>query len=289
MATSFTIPGRVSFAVAAFGCLLAAIPAHATSIAVVRTPTNITIAADSLVTVADNAGLHHVRSSKLHSAGGLYFTAAGVTLDPDAGLDTTRTGAAVLAAPGTIQQKARQIATRLQAPLLRSYQMRQRSMVPADYAEFMAGGDTALDFVIAGFENATPTVAIITFRRLTDRMGRTIAMTPTIRMCPGNGCKGGTWYYILGYNREARPHYTTASFWRTDTATVARRIVQIEAAAQPQHVGLPIDVLLVERRGAFWVPPYGLGRRPYQNPAAPSRPAYASTDRQSAAVAPVQR
>jgi hypothetical protein len=260
---------------AALCLVLSSAPLHATSIAVVRTSTSITIAADSLVTVADGNGLHQIRASKLHSAGGLYFTAAGITLDPDAGLNTTLTGAKLLPGPGSIHLKANLIAAALEGPLLRSFQMRQRSMSAADYADFMASGDTALDFLIAGFEGATPTVAIVSFIRVSNRAGVPVAIRPRVRMCPGEGCSAGTSYFILGYNREARPQYTAASFWRTDTATVARHIVQIEAKAQPGHVGLPIDVLVIHRAGAYWVAPYGLGRRPPLR-APIARPAYAS-------------
>lgn len=234
----------------------------ATTIVVIRSPTQIVIAADSLyIELADTKHQIPIHGCKIFPLDNNFiFASAGLNKASDTRLNVNAVGIRVMNTKQDLSNGAKEIADRIRKPLLASLIHRHRDLSAADYAKLIGNNTNVLSFVIAGVQNGIPTFVGADFAKINDAKGNPIGLSLHFLECPGDTCPlTKRSFTILGISEDVKPFINKPGFWsqKHDLVRDARNVVQTEIAARPDMVGPPIDVLTLDSKGRNWVAPYG--------------------------------
>lgn len=125
---------------------------------------------------------------------------------------------------------------------------------PQQYRAQFLGYPQALEVVFFGMNpDQIPAFDVVDFGVSEDAKGR-IVVSPSFMACPSPTCSDSAIKLsILGVNEKAIVASKDPHFFTGDGATDVQRLVEIEAADRPDAVKAPIDVMQVTALGATWI------------------------------------
>jgi hypothetical protein len=245
-----------SLRVAAILCLLVTenAPAqdswHGTAVAVMRTPREIAIAADSRVVRSDSLS-EALQVCKIRRAGGIYFVAHNLVEDPASGFDIYEIADQACREGTTISAKAQLFDSLVVGPLIRAL-VRIRTMSPGSFRKHFVE-QAASGIIFAGFLDHVP---VLIARRLVvvNPDSAQFSLSIVRRECPGVWCMSGTTTFFVAPDeavsrfRLAYPYYL-----RMRPAEVVQQFVEMRIRDHVPDVGPPVDVVRITERGAEWI------------------------------------
>ena len=224
---------------------LSANSARATSIVVIRTPVEVSIAADSVGTFDHET--HTV--CKVHRVQGIFLGIAGIDNDSITKFSVAKVVFNSIGSRTTFAGRMNAAVTALESAL-RSEALALKDSRPGDFANLIGPEEGDLSIVLFGMENGAPIAIAQSFHVGESSSGAiSVALTKTAR-CPGKDCPNGVYIFELG-KREAIDNFiaTHSGSKLGSPADTARMFVQLEIDAHAEGVGPPIDILRVSARG----------------------------------------
>ena len=213
------------------------------------TPTEIAVAADSKVTTRNGAtGPAGCKIIQLEDS--FFYSAAGLTSDPQSGYDLTKIIRQAFRGPGGARGKTNDFETSVGTPLALAVG-RLKKEEPAFFEHYLEGRGQVLQTIFFGLENGNPVLFQRSFAlQLT---AGNASLVEERSDCPGNTCQAAT-VFLMGYS-DAAARFATEhhDFWKRGLAEAVEGLVKMEIEEVPQFVGPPIDVLHVDSQGAAWV------------------------------------
>ena len=233
-------------------CLWGAAPAHATTIVVARTTSEIVIGADSKVTDTFGNDLNR-RACKIRQVGNLFVALEGLEIDRQTGFSVPviLNKALTLTASAPADEKVSMLMGFLVSGLLNELS-HLKTHEPETYFRKIEGGQLFLRIIVAGFENGRPLVFVRSFRALQYNPGQIgVAVIPDD--CLEN-CQGTVVTRYLGESDaiEGLPE-ETPNFWKAGLRAGVRTLIETEIAARSEYVGPPIDIVRINQNGAQWI------------------------------------
>ena len=233
-------------------CLWGAAPAHATTIVVARTASEIVIGADSKVTDTFGNDLNR-RACKIRQVGNLFVALEGLEIDRKTGFSVREisTAALQLRPAASAAEKISILMGYLVSGLLVELPY-LKSHEPEAYFKKIEGGLLFLRVIVAGFENGRPLVFVRSFRALQYNPGQIgVAVIPDDCLAD---CKGQVVTRFLGESDaiDGLPE-ETPDFWKAGLSDGVRRLIETEIAARGEYVGPPIDIVRISPSGAQWI------------------------------------
>ena len=235
---------RLTAAVTAM--LLAGAPVHATTLAIIRTPSHVIIAADSLL-VWYGGNRRPQLTCKLDSHDDVIFAMAGLELEND--FDAYALVRLVLATPGRLEERAQVLERVLRGPLLGMLN-RIRRKLPRQFAEQIESG-FVLNVTLAAVRNHVAQLEILDFYAETSPDG-TLQLRLVRVSCPRD-CPQPTEVFGVGETAAMMRHLRTLPRFPAGLPTLAEQLVEIEIAGRPALVGPPVDVVRVGDAGVEWL------------------------------------
>jgi hypothetical protein len=234
-------------------CLPPAVPfAQATTIAGIRTPEKVVMAADSLGT----ASAYRIESKetvcKIFSVNNAAFAVSGITKGQPGDFDAAESIAGILGKRKTLSESADEIADRLTSMLV-SYLEQLKRTNPFLYPKSFEGESGEITSVLlAAYEDDRPVAIGMAFRASEDPGGR-IRITVNRVECPGD-CPKGLMFFYLGERGPIERYIAENGRDRLLPAeSGAPFLVQLVIDSGSKRVGPPVDVLVVDRHGASWI------------------------------------
>lgn len=246
MSHAETKPGRAWHRAAFLAMLIClSLPAHSTSIVILRSPDRIYIGADSRRMYRDPAATFEGTVCKIVRAGQLYFMASGLTYAndeqvADLGADAGRNAHSIKAA---VELLRRRMAQFLPAALASEKQIEHEG------AE--AGRSLVLETAFAGVENGSALVSVQLYRKSgTD--GRVKIESHVY----GSSTPGRYDFIFLG-KRRAIDDRLAGRFpeIRSDRDAFAfiTQMIELEISESPETTAGPIDILKLDGSGGRWL------------------------------------
>lgn len=223
----------------------------ATTIVVIRTPTEVVIAADSAATIQGD-GLPTVTelACKIYQLDtNLFFAVSGLVNDRLTGLNIPKIVASDSHGGGSIAARLSRVESDVQTALLRELpQLKARD--PAGYAKLIRSKG-AVSVMFAGMDNGVPTARSFSVGLALSQEG-VIEANILRESCPGN-CRNGVRAFWFGEGRAIERLRTGGGMPELSMPELARHLVQIEIDARTPSVGGPVDVLRILPAGPVWV------------------------------------
>lgn len=231
-------------------------PAVATTVAVIRTPREIFVAADSAV-----EGRREANFCKIGQIGTTSFAVEGmaeINVVTDGKSDSAKTfhvrplAKRAAKRPGTIAEKAlsfeRDARTAFQRVVAQN-----KTDAPEEYKRYLSSRRQALQVIFFGNDPGNvPAFALIIFGVKDNAHG-----VPTITVekdfCPGKDCYEPDDIRLLGESKKAIELTKQPEFPGSDLAEAAGRLVEAEIQDRPELVKPPVDVLELSVLGPNWV------------------------------------
>jgi hypothetical protein len=213
--------------------------AGATSIVLIRTPAEVTAAADSLGTFAN--GPRQV--CKLSDAHGVYLAIAGVDNDHSRHFSVADVVFGVIRNETTFAARMSAAKAALMSQLRIEATALQKSGDRKNLDLLINRDGDSLQVALFGIENGAPVAMVQSFLVREDSRGITVTAGNSAR-CPGTDCPAGVYIFKLGKHAAIDKYLDThpgAQIGRA--AQAAKMLVQIEINAGTEGVGPPIDVI----------------------------------------------
>ena len=228
-------PGRILFAL-----MIGAGTAAATSLAVIRTPQEIVIAADSRVTSLSSEN-SQPDMCKVRQTGNAIAAFVGlVSYSYSYGrrafvFDAVRTVDAVLDEKGTLAEKAEEIKATLGGQL-------EKVLGTSPRAVLDKLNGFVLGVVIAGEDEEEP---VLKLHYVQFTLGRGGALVSTIFHCPGDACPQGVVRMVAPPTRDLD--------FRADGVHWARDYVQSQIDRDLPTIGGPLQLVRITHQGLNWI------------------------------------
>jgi hypothetical protein len=226
--------------------------ARATTIVVVRTPVDVSIAADSLGTFSNHVGtVTEGPVCKIYQSGATFLGVAGIDNDP-----TTKFSVAESALPArrdgwplSRQMDAAEIAL---IKALRSEAAYLKAHDPVNFGKLTARDIGGVQIIFVGLEGGVPSA--VGEQLTVSDVGSTISVIRASRQqCPGSDCPNGVYTFELG-SHAAIDRYLSLQGTRSFSGSeLAKTLVQLEIDARTPGVGGPIDLLRINAKGPEWI------------------------------------
>ena len=220
--------------------LLAGVPAHATTLAIIRTPDQVVIAADSLL-VWYGGDRRPQLTCKLDSRDDVIFGMAGLVVSPENDFDVRTLVTMVLGTPGPLEERALVLERLIRGRLLGTL-TRIRHELPQLFAEQLESG-FVLNVTLAAVRDQIARLEMRDFYAETAPDG-TLQLRVARVSCPRD-CPRPTEVFGVGETAAMMQHLGTLPQFPAGLPGLAKRLVEIEIAARPALVGPPVDVLRV--------------------------------------------
>jgi hypothetical protein len=227
---------------------------YASSVAVIRTPSAIYAAADSFS--YNTSGQSASDLCKIIQVGNVFFATSGLeefTFTNSAfNFSPWEIARAAARFPGTMADKGARFTQLAYAPFLRSVRL-IKLYNPTAYQTGILGRN-ALAAIFFGL-NPGNIPAYDTERFRVDDFGQGPVITLSKLTCPGKDCTisddniGMIGLNDLALKEAAKPGFLTKTDWAKDV----EHLVEVEAAAYPNVVKPPIDVIRISASGAHWI------------------------------------
>jgi len=154
---------------------------------------------------------------------------------------------------GTMIAKGASFVALAMEPFKRSVEVFKQT-APERYQKELLGHAQSLEVVFFGMNpNNIPAFEVVDFGVSEDGKGQVI-VSPSFIACPSPTCgDDSNQLAILGANERAKVASQDPRFFTGDGATDVRRLVEIEIANRPDVVKAPVDVMQVTVLGATWI------------------------------------
>jgi len=237
------------------------VPAYGSSLIVVRNGNEVVIGTDSKRLMETKENLSDARSElvcKIVRADNIFIASAGIAGilpygrgEIPAEFDLTEIMNKAALIEGSIVDKAVSLSKAIDGSLLRISEWAKKKM--PTFFEKMFIGEQLLQVVMAGLENGSPTIIIMTFEPRLSPSGE-LKIDVESRPCPGIGCPSGSVYILMG-RHEAIDRYLPLDpgIWENDPVEVVRKLMEIEVTSESETVGAPIDIVRITKEGSEWV------------------------------------
>ena len=236
--------------------VLFCVPAIATTVALIRTPREIFVAADSAV-----QGQHEANFCKIEQVGKNFFAVEGVAEinaltngkpDPAKSFHVKTRAERAAKRPGTIAEIALSFEHEAE-PVFQKIVAQNKKDAPEGYKRHLSSRPEALQVLFFGIDpDKAPAYALIIFG-VKDKAHGDPIVTVQRRFCPGKDCYEPADITLLGESRKAMELTKQPGFPGLDIAGAVRELVQVEIQDRPKLVKPPIDVLELSILGANWV------------------------------------
>lgn len=247
MRQSFTLTSRLARrgVIAVTLACAAATTLDATTLAILRTRTEIVIGADSLLSLY---GQRPQQACKIGRQGDIVFATAGLVESSVGALDVHAVITQVLRRDVSWTDHVRTIEQRLQEPLLRTLRRMQREL--PDEFRGLVGGGFALHVSVAAFREGS---ARLETREFFVEVGVGGAVQLQVRRvsCPAD-CAGAINVFGVGETETMMRHVDQLPRYPADLAMLAHDLVAFQVRETPAVVGPPIDVIRVSAAGVTW-------------------------------------
>ena len=244
--TRVTSVVRLTAAVAAI--LLAGVPVRATTLAIIRTPDQLIIAADSLM-VWYGGNRRPQLTCKLDSHDDVIFAMAGLVMSPENDFDVHAVVNLVLSTPGALEERALVLERLVQGRLLGTL-TRIRHELPQLFAEQLESG-FVLNVTLATVRNRVAQLEMRDFYVETAPDG-TLRLRVVRVSCPRD-CPRPTEVFGVGETTAMMRHVATLAQLPSGLPKFAEQLVEIEIAGRPALVGPPVDVVRAGDAGVEWL------------------------------------
>jgi hypothetical protein len=226
--------------------LLAGMTVHATTLAIIRTPDQVIMAADSL-RVWHGGDRRAQLTCKLDTQDDVAFAMAGLVIEND--FDAQALVRLVLATPGTLEERALVLERLLRGPLL-GMLTRIRHELPRQFAEQLGSG-FVLNVTLAAVRDH---VALLEMRDfyVETAPGGALQLRVQSVSCPRD-CPRPTEIFGVGETSAMMEHLDTLPQLPALLPSLAAELVGIEIANRPALVGPPVDLLRVGDEGIEWL------------------------------------
>ena len=219
--------------------------ARATSIVAVRTPIDVSIAADSCGTFG--ADDHECRNvCKIYKVGDYFLGVAGMDKDNPRNFSIAQIFMDGAVGQGTVKQKIA-VAENALTSGIRDEAAWLKGNSPKDFAKITNPNAPAVSIVVIGIDDGVPFAMQRDFRIVIDS-GSIRVDIPKRTGCPGRDCPTGLKGFFLG-QIDAITRVVSDGFRISDSSSTARSLVQLEVSARAEGVGPPIDVLRLTAKG----------------------------------------
>jgi hypothetical protein len=225
--------------------------AHATTIAGIRTPSQVVIAADSRATVRGYRIESTQAVCKIFTVKDTAFAIAGLVKDPVWGFDAENLIADTLRRQTRLTETANDLAERL-TDTLGTYLERLKKGNPYLYGKLLEERDRNItSILLAAYEEGQPIAIGMSFRA-SEESGARVGITATRVACPGN-CPDGVMYFFLGERQPIDRYIAEHGRDRLMPASSgAPFLVQLVIDGGSKLVGPPVDVIVIDRQGVSW-------------------------------------
>jgi len=221
-------------------CMLIACGASATTIVIIRTPNLIVIASDSKAQYQGDQGNPQV--CKIARQNETYFVVAGLAHDTYQGFLANRTVASAIARANTFEEQANAVEEDLGRELGKELDT-LRKEDPEGF-RFAVTGEAPSSIALVTVEGGVPKVAVFSF--LFDKTTGKLSVRRD--SCPGT-CTGEDFYVQLGRAVSADEVVKVTG----SPTRVARALVEMQIAKDPQNVGPPIEIMELRANGPEWI------------------------------------
>jgi hypothetical protein len=226
-----------------------------TSIVVLKTSDAIVAAADSKTSVFDYTKRNVLSSGsmcKIHKAGELYVVYSGLgQIDGTFGYDVP------ILANAVVKEKTRFVdrfallkETVLQRLSMNLMVTKQTPNLPFNFEGMVRAGGFSLEVALFGFENGTPMVDAFCINPKLAVTGMTILPEPLQTLVT----IGDVTVFALGRKDgliDFAPKHP--ELWKLDPVDAARFLVTYEVLDSPAEVGMPIDILRLDKNETNWI------------------------------------
>jgi Proteasome subunit len=225
--------------------------AAATTIVVIRTPSEVVIAADSFATIRADAGSSSTESvCKIYQLNSkLFFAVSGLVNDGLTGFSIPDVVASASRIGDGVSAKMDEAERRVRAAVLRELP-RVKERDPAGYAKLIHAKG-AVTVMFAGIDAGIPAAASFS-------LGLELSSTGFIEVnvihdsCPAN-CPSGTRAFWFGEGAVIERLRATGGLPSLPMPELARYLVQAEIDAGAPSAGGPVDVLRILPGGPVWL------------------------------------
>ena len=226
--------------------------ACATTIVVVRTPDDLSIAADSMGTFRDDGGIETARAvCKIYQIGDVFLGVAGLADDPPNKFNIAKIVAAAMGRGQSFAERMTAASAALRPALVAEASALKRNR-PRDFDALADPRNGGIAIILIGVEKRSP-AAIGQQFRITGAVGGVEVEPSRVKECPGSDCPGGVYVFHLG-SAAAIESYLETHRRIDDSASLARRLVQLEIDNPiARGVGAPIDLLRISATGPQWL------------------------------------
>jgi hypothetical protein len=227
-------------------------PVRASTVVVNRTPKQIVIAADSLMTgMGKKVQVCKIGTSRRSR---ITFAVTGymIKFKDEAGTVFSAYAFAedAISHAGSVSDAASRFERKAMSPFLTAVR-RTKKEYPKDY-KWLERYPNGLQVVFAAFEDGAPVFAVSSFI-VRDEGGR-ISASAVRQVCPGAACPSGNGGAVMGVDPDsAKKRLEDAAFWKgLDEVAGVRKLVEFEIAKHPDVVGPPISILTIDKNGRHW-------------------------------------
>jgi len=188
---------------------------------------------------------------KIFTVGDTAFAIGGLAKDPAWNFDAENLTAESLRRKNRLTETANDLTERLTG-MLGSYLERLKQGNPSLYAKSLEWENgTITSILLAAYEGDQPVAIGMGFRASEEPGGR-VRITATRVTCPGD-CPNGVMYFFLGERRPIDRYIAEHGKDRLLPAgSGAPFLVQLVIDGGSNHVGPPIDVVVIDRQGVSW-------------------------------------
>ena len=221
---------------------------HGTSVAILRTPKRVVVAADSHFGVSGPTV-----GCKIKSGRNISYAMAGLIQDsrskfyPDAlAMDVAKHSPTVADAVDRFEKLA--------VPQFAKAVSRIKGDAPHIYNAEIKRVPEPFQIVFFAVESNVPLFIVSYFTVVESSKGVTV--TPHRKECPGSACESsGRTIIMLGENSAATKLSSNPTFWVgiNDPISAVRKLVQTEIDAVPSRVQPPISILSIDTGGLRWI------------------------------------
>jgi hypothetical protein len=238
--------------IVAMGFLLIATQFNGTTVAMIYSPTQIVIAADTLF-----IRTHYVGKStrypicKLRQAGNIFFASIGKMVDnPDTNFSLNNLGKrSILQGKGVLASAQRLM--KIGEKPIRDTISWLRTHNPGFYNASLKGVTYPMEVVFAGFDSGQPVIADVYFS--VEEKGADITVTSHLKLCPSIACPDTNGFSIRGHSDAFRRYMNSPGFSKASLVNnpveAVQTIIGMEAIDDPDDVGKPIDVVTITPKG----------------------------------------
>jgi len=180
------------------------------------------------------------------------FAATGLVEEGATGLNVQSLALTVSQTSGKLVEKVRDFEERLTDALLKSFKHIQQNdpnvfnRLPQDF--------WSVNAIFVGIENVRPVLFERSFKVVWSAE-QDIKIDIWRRDCPyGINCDRKEGFSAYGQTDAIRSFLANnPKFWKVGFVRGARKLVELEIADKPNEVGLPIDIIRVDKMGINWI------------------------------------